>query len=44
MIQVGLYGDTGMVGQELEKVLKHHDQAEIVFRKNSRRQEGMLAD
>jgi len=44
MIQVGLYGDTGMVGQELEKVLKHHDQAEIVFRQNSRRQEGMLAD
>ncbi|MDP6037234.1 MAG: hypothetical protein QGG64_01670, partial [Candidatus Latescibacteria bacterium] len=44
MIQVGLYGDTGMVGQEIEKVLKHHDQAEVVFRQNSRRQEGHLAD
>lgn len=44
MIQIGLYGDTGMVGQELEKVLKYHDQAEIVFRQNSRRQEGHLSD
>jgi len=44
MIQVGLYGDTGMVGQEIEKILTHHDQAEVVFRQNSRRQEGTLAD
>lgn len=40
MIRVGLYGDTGMVGQEIQKVLQHHDQAEVVFRQNSRRQEG----
>lgn len=44
MIQVGLFGDTGMVGQELEKVLSCHDQSEIVFRQNSKRQEGQVAD
>lgn len=43
MIKVGLYGDTGMVGQEIQKVLQHHDRAEVVFRQNSRRQEGDLA-
>ena len=42
MVKVGIFGDTGMVGQEIEKTLKHHDQAEIVFRQNSRRQEGAL--
>ena len=44
MIQVGLFGDTGMVGQEIEKVLGCHDRTEIVFRQNSRRQEGALGD
>jgi len=44
VIKVGIYGDTGMVGQELEKTLACHDRAEIVYRQNSRRQEGRLAD
>lgn len=37
---IGLYGDTGMVGQEIEKILAHHDGVEIGYRQNSRRQEG----
>lgn len=43
MISVGIFGDTGMVGQELQKVLAHHDQAEVTFKQNSKRQEGELA-
>lgn len=42
MIQVALFGDTGMVGQEIERILDHHDLAEIGYRQNSRRQEGDL--
>ncbi len=42
MIKVGLFGDTGMVGQEIERALKGHDRAEIAFRKNTRREEGDL--
>ncbi len=42
MLKVGLFGDTGMVGQEIEKVLAHHDGVEIGFRQNSKRQEGSL--
>ena len=42
MYKIGIFGDTGMVGQEIEKVLKNHDQVEICFRKNSRREEGVL--
>ena len=41
-LSVGIYGDTGMVGQELERVLAHHDRAEIAFRQNSRRRQGVL--
>ncbi len=44
MIRVGIFGDTGMVGQEIEKTLDHHDRTEIVFRQNSRRQVGRLED
>ena len=44
MIKIGIYGDTGMVGQELQKVLKHHGRATIAFRQNSRRRDGNLAD
>ena len=44
MIQIGIYGDTGMVGQEIEKVIRGHDQTEIVFRQNSRRVEGSISD
>ncbi|MSS71517.1 MAG: hypothetical protein EXS64_08500 [Candidatus Latescibacteria bacterium] len=39
---VGIFGDTGMVGQEIERVLKGHDRVEIVFQKNTRREEGDL--
>ncbi|MCZ6676271.1 MAG: hypothetical protein O7E52_03370 [Candidatus Poribacteria bacterium] len=42
MYKIGIFGDTGMVGQEIEKVLKNHDQVEIDFRKNSRREAGNL--
>jgi N-acetyl-gamma-glutamyl-phosphate reductase len=42
MIKVGIFGDTGMVGQEIERVLKGHDRAGIAFRKNTRREEGDL--
>lgn len=41
-LNVGIYGDTGMVGQELERILAHHDRAEIGFRQNSRRRQGVL--
>ncbi|MCY3766149.1 MAG: hypothetical protein OXH06_12085 [Gemmatimonadetes bacterium] len=41
-LSVGIYGDTGMVGQELERVLAHHDRAAIGFRQNSRRRQGVL--
>ncbi len=40
--KVGLFGDTGMVGQELERVLSVHELVEIGYRQNSRRQEGEL--
>lgn len=42
MKQVALYGDTGMVGQEIEKILNGHDGVQIGYRQNSRRQEGDL--
>jgi N-acetyl-gamma-glutamyl-phosphate reductase len=42
MIKIALFGDTGMVGQEIERILEHHDQVEIGFRQNSMRQEGDL--
>ena len=44
MVKIGIYGDTGMVGQEIQKVLKHHGRAMIAFRQNSRRRDGHLAD
>jgi len=39
---IALFGDTGMVGQEIERVLQHHDRVEIGYRQNSSRQEGDL--
>jgi N-acetyl-gamma-glutamyl-phosphate reductase len=42
MIQVGIFGDTGMVGQELSRILDHHDRVEVTYRQNSKRQEGDL--
>lgn len=44
MISVGIYGDTGMVGQEIQKVLAHHNHAEVIFKQNSKRQDGTLAN
>lgn len=43
MHKIGLVGYTGMVGQELQKVLANHDQVELVYRKNSAGEEGDLA-
>lgn len=42
MYKVGIVGYTGMVGQEIAKVLRNHDQVEIVYRKNSKGEEGSL--
>ncbi len=42
MIDVALYGDTGMVGQEIERILTEHDVVQIGYRQNSRRKEGDL--
>ncbi len=41
-LSVGIFGDTGMVGQEIERVLAHHDRATVGFRQNSRRRQGVL--
>jgi len=41
---IGIIGDTGMVGQEISRILQSHDQVDIVYRKNSSRQEGNPAD
>jgi N-acetyl-gamma-glutamyl-phosphate reductase len=43
-IKIALFGDTGMVGQEIERILEHHDGVEIGYRQNSKRQEGDLDD
>ncbi len=43
-VKVGLFGDTGTVGQEICKVLKHHDRLRVAFRRNSTRSEGRLED
>ena len=42
MTKVALFGDTGMVGQKIERILQHHEGAEIAYRQNSARQEGDL--
>ncbi len=44
MHKIGIVGYTGMVGQEIQKVLKNHDQVEIVYKKNSTGEEGNLKD
>ena len=44
MIKVGIFGDTGMVGQEIDRTLSHHEGADVVFRQNSKRREGRLED
>ncbi len=42
-IGIALFGYTGMVGQELERILEHHDHVEIVFRQNSKEKIGDLS-
>lgn len=42
MTKVGIFGDTGMVGQEIDKILHLHDLVEIVYRQNSQRSEGLV--
>ena len=42
--KVGLFGYTGMVGGEIERVLDGHDGAEIVFRQNSTGHTGNLEE
>jgi N-acetyl-gamma-glutamyl-phosphate reductase len=44
LYKIGIAGDTGMVGQEIDKVLKGHDKVDIIYRKNSSREEGTLAN
>ena len=44
MYKVGIFGDTGMVGQEIDKILLKHNLVEVVFRKNSKRTEGCLSN
>jgi N-acetyl-gamma-glutamyl-phosphate reductase len=42
--KIGLFGDTGMVGLEIDRLLSRHAAAEVAFRKNSKRADGRLAD
>ena len=44
MYKIGIVGYTGMVGQELQKVLANHNQIEIVYKKNSSGESGKLTD
>jgi len=44
MHKIGIAGHTGMVGQEIQKVLSGHDSVEIVYKKNSTYEEGRLND
>lgn len=39
-IPIALFGDTGMVGKELEKIIEGHDKVYIEHRQNSKRSEG----
>ena len=42
-LKIGIVGDTGMVGQEIQKILANHPGVEIIFRQNSKRTEGNVA-
>jgi N-acetyl-gamma-glutamyl-phosphate reductase len=42
--KVGIIGDTGMVGQELDRILSLHSSVEVEYRQNSRRKEGNSGD
>ncbi len=39
---IGIFGDTGMVGQEIGRILEGHDQVSIEFVQNSKRSIGRL--
>src|SRR3989344_671155 len=41
-IPIALFGDTGMVGKEIEKIVNGHDKVYIEHRQNSKRSEGSL--
>ena len=40
MHNIGIFGDTGIVGQEIQRILSCHDKVRIIYRKNSKREEG----
>lgn len=44
MFKIGIIGDTGMVGQELDKILKFHTKVDIIYRRNSKREVGDMKD
>ena len=43
MKNIALFGDTGMVGQEIERIIEPHDQVQVAYRENSSRREGDLS-
>lgn len=44
MHNIGIIGDTGMVGSEIDKILDNHDKVNLMYRKNSKREEGSIND
>jgi N-acetyl-gamma-glutamyl-phosphate reductase len=44
MNQIGIIGDTGMVGSEILRILEHHDKVKVSYKKNSKREEGNVKD
>jgi len=43
MHKIGIFGNTGLVSKEIQKILAHDDKVNIVFRQNSKRKKGNLA-
>ena len=41
--KVGIVGDTGMVGSEIEGLLAGHGAAEVAYRRNTKREEGSMS-
>ena len=44
VVPIGLIGDTGLVGKEIDKILVHHDKVKVVFRQNSERRINCVDD
>lgn len=42
MKEVGIVGDTGMVGSEILRILKNHHGVKVSYKKNSKREEGNI--